>query len=119
MTPFVTCLTPLPDAIYLSRVFPQVDIGSDLSEKLTENADLMQYVFSLMAHKKTYMTACQFLEDMLQARRQVLNLNTIRESLSLSVMEISSLCACVRAVSKLYRPTSLIAGLFTAVGNGS
>ncbi len=54
--------------------------GGELSEKLTQDEVLMQYVFTLLTHKKTYMTACQFLEDMLQARRNVLNLNSVRES---------------------------------------
>ena len=57
----------------------QVEIGETLGKKLTQNNDMMMYVFTLLAHKKTHMTACQFLEDILQARKTVLNLNTVRK----------------------------------------
>ena len=60
-------------------VFCQVDIGQDLSDKLSNNEELLQYVFSLLSQKKTHMTACQFIEDILQSRKTVLNLNTMRK----------------------------------------
>ena len=54
-------------------------MGEELSRRLTERDDMLSYVFTLLGHGKTCITACQFLEDLLQARREVLNLASIRE----------------------------------------
>ena len=59
-----------------------MDIGEDLATKLSNDEGLLQYVFSLLAQKKTHMTACQFIEDMLQSRKTVLNLNSMRKTFS-------------------------------------
>ncbi|ELU14681.1 hypothetical protein CAPTEDRAFT_176924 [Capitella teleta] len=37
----------------------------------------LDYLFSLLCQEKTFLTACQFLEDILQASKHVLNLNLI------------------------------------------
>jgi Trpc4-associated protein len=51
--------------------------GEELAASLTKHEDILNYMFTLLTYDKTCLTACQFLEDMLQARRQVLNLNNI------------------------------------------
>ncbi|XP_064640748.1 short transient receptor potential channel 4-associated protein-like isoform X2 [Lineus longissimus] len=53
------------------------DIGTKVAKDLTKNHDLMNYLFTLFAHRKTYLTTCELVEDMLQARRSVFNLTTI------------------------------------------
>ena len=58
--------------------------GDELSQRLASHDDHLSYLFTLLTHDKTFITACQFLEDLLQARKSVLNLNTIRECLHLS-----------------------------------
>ena len=52
--------------------------GDKLAKQLTEDDDLLAYTFNLLAHTKTCLMACQFIEDLLQARRNVLNLHSIR-----------------------------------------
>ncbi|KAK2149750.1 hypothetical protein LSH36_438g02046 [Paralvinella palmiformis] len=51
--------------------------GEELACQIAEHDDVLDYVFTLLQHDKTCLTACQFLEDLLQARKQVLNLNNI------------------------------------------
>ena len=53
--------------------------GDELAEKLALHDDCLSYLFTLLAHEKTFITACQFLEDLLQARKSVLNLTSISE----------------------------------------
>lgn len=51
--------------------------GEQVTTKLVDEDDVMDYVFSLLAYDETCLTACQLIEDMLQARNTVLNLNLI------------------------------------------
>ena len=51
--------------------------GEELGREIAEHDDVLDYVFTLLGHDKTCLTACQFIEDLLQARKQVLNLNSI------------------------------------------
>eukprot|EP00918_Siedleckia_nematoides_P024820 GHVU01053597.1.p1 GENE.GHVU01053597.1~~GHVU01053597.1.p1 ORF type:complete len:770 (-),score=71.82 GHVU01053597.1:2839-5148(-) len=53
------------------------NIGEDLAQNLTERDDILNYLFVLLTHDKSCLNACQFLEDLLQARRTVLNLQSI------------------------------------------
>ena len=53
------------------------DLGERLTAELTVHEDILTYCFRLLAHDKTCLMACQFLEDLLQARRQVLNLQSV------------------------------------------
>lgn len=62
--------------MFLGFCFQQ-DLGEDLAKELTVHDDILNYMFTLLAHEKTCLTACQFLEDLLQARRQVLNLTSV------------------------------------------
>ncbi|KAK2190340.1 hypothetical protein NP493_84g05051 [Ridgeia piscesae] len=65
--------------------FVSMSMGEELSRRLTERDDMLSYVFTLLGHGKTCITACQFLEDLLQARREVLNLASIRNLRSLII----------------------------------
>ena len=71
----VTAVIPLVISCFLLQ-----DIGESVTKDLSQHEDILNYCFTLLAHDKTYLMACQFLEDMLQARRQVLNLNSIGRS---------------------------------------
>jgi hypothetical protein len=48
-----------------------------IMQELADRDEHMDYLFSLLTQDKTYLTACQFLEDILQARKNVLNLKNI------------------------------------------
>lgn len=61
------------------------NIGEELARGLTEREDILNYLFVLLTHDKTCLNACQFLEDLLQARRTVLNLQSISRSSVCSV----------------------------------
>ncbi|KAL8560898.1 hypothetical protein ACOMHN_059082 [Nucella lapillus] len=52
-------------------------MGERVAGKLLECDDILNYVFTLLAHKKTYISACQLVEDMLQSRKDVLDLHRI------------------------------------------
>lgn len=52
-------------------------MGEHVAGKLLECDDILNYVFTLLAHKKTYISACQLIEDMLQSRKDVLDLHRI------------------------------------------
>ena len=67
-------------------------MGEELSRRLTEHDDMLSYVFTLLGHGKTCITACQFLEDLLQARKEVLNLSTISEYLHRLIRRIGHGC---------------------------
>ena len=47
---------------------------------LSEQDDFVSYVFTLLAFDATAHTAAQMIEDVLQARRSILNLTSIRKS---------------------------------------
>ena len=42
-----------------------------------EDDDVLNYVFTLLSHTKTFINSCQLIEDMLQSKRQVLDLHRI------------------------------------------
>jgi hypothetical protein len=44
---------------------------------LMEDDDVLNYVFTLLSHTKTFINSCQLIEDMLQSKRQVLDLHRI------------------------------------------
>lgn len=52
-------------------------VGEQVTCKLLESDDVLNYVFTLLAHQKTFVNACQLIEDMLQSRRDVLDLHRI------------------------------------------
>lgn len=51
--------------------------GDKLAERLSEDDDLLNYTFTLLAYDQTFLTACQLVEDLLQSRKHVLNLTSI------------------------------------------
>ena len=44
-----------------------------------EQEDVLSYMFTLLAHQKTFIIACQLIEDMLQSKKILLDLNKISE----------------------------------------
>lgn len=62
--------------VYLQNVSFQT-VGESLTSDLMSNDDVMNYLFTLLAHKKTFIDACQLIEDMLQSRKEVLDLHKI------------------------------------------
>lgn len=52
-------------------------VGDQVTNKLMDNDELLNYVFTLLAHPKTFVNACQLIEDMLQSRKDVLDLHRI------------------------------------------
>lgn len=60
----------------LSRII-STEPGDALAKRLTEFDDILNHVFTYLAYDMTCLTACQVLEDFLQARQTVLNLSTI------------------------------------------
>ncbi|XP_033753998.1 short transient receptor potential channel 4-associated protein-like [Pecten maximus] len=52
-------------------------IGDKVTAQLMANDDVLNYVFTLLAHQKTFINSCQLVEDMLQSRREVLDLHRI------------------------------------------
>ena len=56
------------------------EIGPKVASGLSEMDDLLSYLFSLIAYKKTYVNACALIEDILQSRRTVFNLTHVGES---------------------------------------
>ena len=54
-------------------------VGDQVTSKLLECDDVLNYVFTLLASQKTFVNSCQLIEDMLQSRKDVLDLHRIRE----------------------------------------
>ncbi|KAK7115154.1 short transient receptor potential channel 4-associated protein-like isoform X2 [Littorina saxatilis] len=52
-------------------------MGDQVTSKLLECDDVLNYVFTLLAHEKTFINSCQLIEDMLQSRKDVLDLHRI------------------------------------------
>ncbi|OWF45106.1 short transient receptor potential channel 4-associated protein-like [Mizuhopecten yessoensis] len=52
-------------------------IGDKVTAQLMASDDVLNYVFTLLAHQKTFINSCQLVEDMLQSRREVLDLHRI------------------------------------------
>ncbi len=65
--------------MYTDDLFQQN--GSKICPNLASHDDILNTVFGYLAHSITSVTACQLLEDLLQSRRHVLNLNTISQYL--------------------------------------
>lgn len=64
--------------IYIFIYFQNV--GEKVTKQLMENDDVLNYVFTLLAHQKTFINSCQLIEDLLQSSREVLDLHRIRKS---------------------------------------
>lgn len=54
-------------------------VGDQVTSKLLESDEVLNYVFTLLASQKTFVNSCQLIEDMLQSRKDVLDLHRIRE----------------------------------------
>lgn len=54
-------------------------VGEKIIAKLMECDEILNYVFTLLSHKKTFINSCQLIEDMLQSKREVIDLHRIRE----------------------------------------
>ena len=46
---------------------------------LMDQEDVLSYMFTLLVHQKTFINSCQLIEDMLQSKKILLDLNKIRE----------------------------------------
>ncbi|CAI9716469.1 Hypothetical predicted protein [Octopus vulgaris] len=51
--------------------------GERVISRVLSKDDILNYIFTLLAQKKTFIAACQLLEDMLQMRQEVLDLHKI------------------------------------------
>lgn len=71
-------------------------IGDRVIDMLMENDDVLNYTFTLLAHSKTFINACQLIEDMLQSKRQVLDLHRITNItaliMTLSDAQLANFC---------------------------
>ncbi|KAJ8302972.1 hypothetical protein KUTeg_019368 [Tegillarca granosa] len=54
------------------------NVGEKVTKQLMENDDVLNYVFTLLAHQKTFINSCQLIEDLLQSSREVLDLHRIQ-----------------------------------------
>ena len=70
-------------------------IAEKVSQELLCNDDTINYIFTLLAHKKTFINACQLIEDMLQSRREVLDLHRISEYIGLLRSKKTKLIECM------------------------
>ena len=52
-------------------------VGDQVINVLMEDDEVINYIFTLLAHNKTFINSCQLIEDMLQSKRQVLDLHRI------------------------------------------
>ncbi|VDI28622.1 Trpc4-associated protein [Mytilus galloprovincialis] len=71
-------------------------IGDHVINILMEDDEVLNYVFTLLSHTKTFINACQLVEDMLQSKRQVLDLHRITNIktliLSLTDSQLANFC---------------------------
>ncbi|XP_056008894.1 short transient receptor potential channel 4-associated protein-like [Ostrea edulis] len=58
--------------------FHVTSIGDKVTSILMSDDEVLNYVFTLLANQKTFINACQLVEDMLQSRKEVLDLHRIR-----------------------------------------
>jgi len=58
-------------------------VGEAVTSYLMEQENVLSYMFTLLTHQKTFINACQLIEDMLQSKKILLDLNKIRKSLNL------------------------------------
>ncbi|XP_041375962.1 short transient receptor potential channel 4-associated protein-like [Gigantopelta aegis] len=77
-------------------------IAEKVSHELLTNDDIINYIFTLLAHKKTFINACQLIEDMLQSRREVLDLHRITNMRGLisclDDMQLANFCRILAVV---------------------
>ena len=52
-------------------------VGEQVTSLLMEQDDILSYMFTLLAQKKTFINSCQLIEDMLQTKKILLDLNKI------------------------------------------
>ena len=55
-------------------------VGEQVTTLLMEQDDILSYMFTLLAQQKTFINACQLIEDMLQSKKILLDLNKISRS---------------------------------------
>ncbi|KAL5022171.1 hypothetical protein ScPMuIL_001326 [Solemya velum] len=71
-------------------------VGEKIISKLMECDEILNYVFTLLSHKKTFINSCQLIEDMLQSKREVIDLHrihNIRGLIScLDDMQLANVC---------------------------
>lgn len=60
----------------LTKMTPTT-VGEQVVTLLMEQEDILSYMFTLLAQKKTFINACQLIEDMLQSKKILLDLNKI------------------------------------------
>ncbi|XP_053402088.1 short transient receptor potential channel 4-associated protein-like isoform X2 [Mercenaria mercenaria] len=60
----------------LTKMTPTT-VGEQVTTYLMEQEDVLSYMFTLLAHQKTFIIACQLIEDMLQSKKILLDLNKI------------------------------------------
>ncbi|KAK3605673.1 hypothetical protein CHS0354_013470 [Potamilus streckersoni] len=58
-------------------------IGDKITKTLMDEEDVLNYLFTLLAYQKTFVNACQLVEDMLQCKKIVLDLHSISNIKSL------------------------------------
>ena len=66
-------------------LFDLQPVGDQVTSKLLESDEVLNYIFTLLASQKTFVNACQLIEDMLQSRKDVLDLHRIRKSCIITV----------------------------------
>ncbi|XP_052817711.1 short transient receptor potential channel 4-associated protein-like isoform X2 [Mya arenaria] len=71
----------------LTKITPTT-VGEEVTTYLMEQEDVLSYMFTLLAHQKTFINACQLIEDMLQSKKILLDLNKINN--------IQTLIQCLR-----------------------
>lgn len=76
--------------------FHVTSIGEQVTSLLMVDDEVLNYVFTLLAHQKTFINACQLIEDMLQSRKEVLDLHRIKNIRpliqSLSDQQLANFC---------------------------
>ncbi|KAH3768358.1 hypothetical protein DPMN_169570, partial [Dreissena polymorpha] len=53
-------------------------VGDQVTMCIMDQEDVLSYMFTLLAHQKTFINACQLIEDMLQSKKILLDLNKIK-----------------------------------------
>ena len=64
-------------------------IGEQVTTLLMEQDDILSYMFTLLAQQKTFINACQLIEDMLQSKKILLDLNKISRSSGLQIRDLN------------------------------
>lgn len=63
-------------------------MGEKVTTLLMEQDDILSYMFTLLAQKKTFINACQLIEDMLQSKKILLDLNNISKYSFISISTV-------------------------------